>query len=293
MNSPSTPPPHATDVFPRIGSSLYYALACAPATQREPLRVWLNWWHETAQIPLRVSDPGVAETKLRWWQQALQDAAQGQVHHPLLKAMLKPGAVSPPAEIPPWSCWQSQLDGLITLINQNRWLDDISLHRHALATTGAACEGAARLLGAGDPAALAVARQFGCGLRQAHQLNRLGQDARSGWVNVAIDVLQAHDVRAHQLSKPDPAQLPAGWAALLRHLHGQAEGSLTQALTACRALPRTQAKALRPLVVLAHIQLRQISAVAEQGDRVLHERIVLTPLRKWWISQQVRWGLLN
>jgi len=38
--------------------------------------------------------------------------------------------------------------------------------------------------------------------------------------------------------------------------------------------------------------LQQLGALADQGDRVLHERIVLTPLRKWWISQKVRWGVL-
>lgn len=291
--NPSSPSSAVADTFPRVGSSLYYALATTPAPQREALHVWLRWWHETAQIPLRISDPGVAETKLRWWQQALQDASQGQTQHPLLKAMHQPGVVRPPAQLPPWPCWQSQLDGLITLINQNRWLDEISLQRHAQTTTGAACEGAAFLLGAHDAASLAVARQFGYGLRQAHQLSRLGQDARSGWVNVAIDVLQTHNVRAHQLSKPDPAQVPDGWAGLLHHLHEQASGTLTQALAACKALPPDQAKALRPLVVLAHIHRSQIKAVASQGDRVLHERIVLTPLRKWWISQQVRWGLLR
>lgn len=289
----STPPPTSPETFPRAGTSLYYALAATPTRQREALRLWLQWWHETAQIPLRVNDPGVAETKLRWWQQALRDASQGQAHHPILKALLKPGAVTPPGQLPPWPHWQSQLEGLIALIHQNRWLDEGSLQRHAQLTTGAACEGAAYLLGTHDEAALAVARQFGWGLRLAHQLSRLGMDARSGWVNVAIDVLQTHDVRAHQLSKPDAANTPEGWSALLAHLHQQASSKLMAALHDCRALPARQAKTLQPLVVLAHIQLSQIAAVARQGDRVLHERIVLTPLRKWWISQQVRWGWLR
>lgn len=289
----SMPPSPSSETFPRAGTSLYYALAATPAPQREALHLWLQWWHETAQIPLRVSDPGVAETKLRWWQQTLRDASQGPSHHPILKALLKPGTVIQPGQLPPWPCWQSQLDGLIALINQNRWLDEISLQRHAQLTTGAACEGAACLLGAHEEASLAVARQFGWGLRLAHQLGRLGQDARSGWVNVAIDVLQTHDVRAHQLSKPDAAQPPEGWSALLAHLHHQASSKLMAALCDCQALPAHQAKALRPLAVLAHIHLAQIAAVARQGDRVLHERIVLTPLRKWWISQQVRWGWLR
>lgn len=235
----------------------------------------------------------MAETKLRWWQQAVHEAAQGRMQHPLLKALLADGAVAAPGALPEWPIWQSQLDGLITLIHQTRWLDEASLQRHAQMTTGAACEGAACILGARSEAARSAARQIGLGVRMAHQLARLGQDARAGWVNVAIDVLQQHQVRAHQLSKPDAAHVPEGWSSLLAHLQLQASRALQEGLLQCARLPQTEARALKPLVALAHIHLRQIEAIASQGDKVLHERIVLTPLRKWWISQRVRWGLLK
>lgn len=291
MSSP--PASTSSDAWPRPGSSLHYALAAVPAKRRQALHLWARWWHETARIPYDIADPGVAETKLRWWQQALHDAALGQIQHPLLQALLQPSVAAPVASLPDWPCWQAQLDGLISLVHQNRWLDEASLQHHAQITTGQACAGAACLLGAPDEAACAAARQLGWGLRLAHQLARLGQDARAGWVNVAIDVLQAHQVRAHQLSKPDASAVPEGWAGLLAHLHRQADGQLRQGLAAVHALPAPQAGALRPLIVLAHIHLAQIRQIASQGDRVLHERIVLTPLRKWWISQQVRWGLLR
>jgi phytoene synthase len=269
MNSNSIP--ISPVVFPRVGSSLYYALALVPAKQRPALQLWLQWWHETAQIPLNIADPGVAETKLRWWQQELLDAAQGQAHHPLIKAMRAQADLPGGAPLPDWTCWQSQLQGLIDLIHQNRWMDEASRQRHALSTSSAACEGAAHLLGARSAPTMQAARQLGLGLRQAHQLARLGQDARAGWVHVPIDVLQAHEVRAHQLSKPSPGQAPDGWPALLQHLHAQAQSNIKTGLAAAQALPQNEAHALRPL----------------------HERIVLTPLRKWWICQRVRWGLMR
>lgn len=291
MNSSSLP--SSSDVYPRPGSSLYYALACVPAPRRPTLLLWLQWWHETAQIPFKIHDPGVAETKLRWWLQEVRDTTQGQPHHPVVKGLLTPDAVSSPAVLPDWPLWTSQLDGLLNLVHQTRWLDDASWQRHAQQTTGAACEGAACLLGASSDAARQCARQLGWGLRQAHQLARLGQDARAGWVQVGIDVLQAHDVKAHQLSKPDAARIPPGWPALLAHLHQQAAASLRKALDGCRTLPAQEARALLPLRVLAHLHLSLIDEIAQQSDRVLHERIVLTPLRKWWITRQVRWGLLR
>lgn len=291
MNSSSLP--SSSDVYPRPGSSLYYALACVPAPRRPTLLLWLQWWHETAQIPFKIHDPGVAETKLRWWLQEVRDTAQGQPHHPVVKGLLATDAVSSPATLPDWPLWTSQLEGLLSLVHQTRWLDDVSWQRHAQQTTGAACEGAACLLGASSDGARQCARQLGWGLRQAHQLARLGQDARAGWVQVGIDVLQAHDVKAHQLSKPVAAQVPPGWPALLTHLHQQAAGSLRKALDGCQTLPAQEARALLPLRVLAHLHLRLIDEIAQQNDRVLHERIVLTPMRKWWVARQVRWGLLR
>lgn len=289
MTSPSQP--LLATPFPRPGSSLYYAWRTVPASQRPALLLWLQWWHETAQIPYKIHDPGVAETKLRWWQQELRDAAQGQAHHPLLRDLLSREPAKMAGVLPDWPLWSSQVEGLLTLVHQTRWLDDASLQRHAQQTTGAACEGAACLLGAHGVAARSCARQLGWGIRQAHQLARLGQDARAGWVQVGIDVLQTHDVKAHQLSKPDPAQLPPGWPALLSHLHGQAVANLSLALEQMNALAPMEKRALLPLRVLAHLHWQLINEIARQEGRLLQERIMLTPLRKWWIAQQVRWGL--
>lgn len=291
MNSSSPLP--SSDVFPHPGSSLYYALATAPAGRSAALRLWLQWWHETAQIPFKIHDPGVAETKLCWWLQELQDAAKGQAHHPLLKGLLSAPTGKAVGQLPDWPLWTSQIEGLLTLVHQTRWLDDASLQRHVQQTTGAACEGAACLLGAPSEAARQAVRQLGLGIRQAHQLARIGQDARAGWVQLGIDVLQAHDVKAHQLSKPDAAQVPEGWPALLAHLHQRATDNIRAGLKACQALPAKEMHALLPLRVLAHLYLQLINEIASQGDRVLHERIVLTPLRKWWVAQRVKWGLLR
>jgi phytoene synthase len=280
------PRTHLATPFPRPGTSLDYALASVPLARRPAVLQWLRWWHEVSQIPLTVSDPTVAETKLRWWQKEIQDASQGQPHHPLITGW--------PTEVtkPDWPLWQEQLASLLQLVNQTRWLDEASVLNHAEHSTGAACEGAATLLGASSAEAKLAARQLGVGLCLAHRLARLGQDARSGWVHVAIDVLQQHEVRAHELSKP-AEQAPEGWPNLIAHLRQQASACLHEALSAIQALPKKEVKALRPLVVLAHIQLVQMAVIESSGNRILHERIVLTPLRKWWISQRVRWGWLR
>lgn len=292
----SPPPPSApqspgtsSDV-PVAGSSLALALALAPAPRRPALALWLRWWHEVSRIPLSVQDPGVAETKLGWWRQELTEAAQGRARHPLMREWLALPKQDTAAL--PWAWWQQQLDGLTQLTQQTRWMDEASLQRHALQTTGNACAVAAHLLGAHSEAAISAARTLGQGLRQAHMLARLGQDARAGWVMVGIDWLQTHDVRAHQLSRPT-TPMPAGWAQLLAALHQRAHTTLTQSLADIRALPSADRRALRPLVYLAHASLALTDAVQASGETVLHQRILLTPLRKGWMAQQMRWGWLR
>lgn len=275
---------------PPTGSALYYALQMVPSPQRPALRDWWQWWHELSSIPFDVQDPGVAETKLRWWYQEIQVAANGQPTHPLTQSLLKRPTES--GSLPDWALWTSQIDGLIALIHQTRWLDAAALRHHQAQTTAAAAEGAAALLGAQSQAAKEAARQLGQGWRQVHQLARLGQDARAGWVHVPVDVLQQHEVRAHELTKPAPQAGP-NWPALLAFLCDQAHAQLTVGLASTKALQRAERRAMRPLVALSHMQLALLAEIRNSQDRVLHERLLLTPVRKWWICAQVRLGWLN
>lgn len=283
-----SPSPNALLLPIRPGSSLYYALQSAPLALRPALQAWVHWWHEVSTIPLSVNDPGVAQTKLAWWHQEVRNSFDGKPTHPLTKPLAQP--VPAPGQWPPQELWLAQVDGMQALLQQTRWLDEVSQKKHALATTGDACEAAAHLLGARSPAALSAAREMGWGLRQAHHLSRLGQDARLGWLHTPVNILQRHDVKAHELLRPAPGQAPEHWPALLTYLHGQARQSLQASLQAIAQLPANERRALHPLAVLAALQMALIDEIAKQGERVLHERIMLTPLRKWWIATHVRWG---
>lgn len=296
----TTPPTasHATPggpspAYPRTGSGLYHALRLTPIERRAALHLWLNWWHEISRIPFDVHDPGVAETKLRWWQQELARTEQGQPQHPLMRDRLTLAHNGGSLAWPDAALWQQQLDGMVQLVHQTRWMDDSAFVQHARLSTGAACEGAACLLGTQSDQARAAARQLGLGLRLAHRLVRLGQDARAGWVLVGIDLLQAHDVRAHQLTKPDLAQPPTGLLPLLDALQQSADAALADGLAQVRTLPAREARALRPLVYLALLARRTMREAVSQGPLILSQRVTLTPLRKSWMAQQVAWGWLR
>ena len=84
----------------------------------------------------------------------------------------------------------------------------------------------------------------------------------------------------------------ANWASLLTYLCEQARAQLQLGLDQVKPLPRTERRKLMPLVAMTQMQLSLLNEIEVSSDRILHERILLTPLRKWWIAQRVRLGLL-
>lgn len=274
----------------RPGSSLALALAMTPVRHRPALSVWLSFWQDTARIPFEVHDPAIAEAKLQWWRQEVAAAERGQAQHPCTQAW-RATALPAAAIWPAASLWDSQLAGLAALVHQTRWMQDSAWQAHAEATTGAACHGAALLLGATSEAAQAAAARLGLGLRQAHRVARLGQDTRAGWVQVGIDLLQHHDVKAHQLTRPDQSAPAEGLPGLVMALIDQARATLTEAEQQLKRLDRAEQVALRPLRLLARLNLALLDSLAQSPESVLQHRKMLTPLRKAWLAFGMRWGL--
>lgn len=273
---------------PRAGSSLQLAVLSAGAQGRR-LGAWARWWHEVSQIPSTVSDPSVAERKLGWWAQAVSNAFEQPAQHPLLRELQGGAHRLDDARVPPRALWLEQIEGLRLLTQQTRWMDEATLLRHIRATTGAACEGAAWMCGARQPATLALARRLGTGLRRAHILARLGQDAQDGWLHIPIDVLQRHDVRAHELLRPASTETPPAIRALLADWRQRAVRDIDSALSEARALPPGERRALRPLAVLARLHLALMDDLDKAGYPVLKQRTFLGPWRKLWTAQRARW----
>lgn len=273
---------------PRAGSSLQLAVLSAGA-ERSRLAAWVHWWHEVSQIPYSVSDPSVAERKLMWWAQAVSDAFKQAAQHPLLRELQGGAGTLDTGRLPPLALWLEQIEGLRVLTQQTRWMDEATLLRHIRATTGAACEGAAWVCGAREATTLTLARRLGTGLRRAHILTRLGQDARDGWLHIPIDVLQQHDVRAHELLRPSSAETPPAIRALLADWRQRAVHDIDSALAEARALPSNERRALRPLAVLARLQLALLDDLDKAGYPVLRQRTFLGPWRKLWTAQRARW----
>jgi len=280
-------PARAESPFPRPGSSLALAIATA-GSKRAALQAWAAWWHEVSRIPYSVSDASVGERKLAWWAQAVSNGFQQAPQHPLLQAVMGASTPSELTQVPPMPLWASQIQGLETLLQQTRWLDTAGLDQHMNQTTAAACAGAAWVLGGRSDAAQDAAIALGMGLRRAHILARLGQDAHAGWLHIPVDVLQQHDVRAHEFLRPGPDAPTPAMLALMAAWQANVVSQLQTALNALAALPSPERQTMRPLRVLARLNLLLMLDLAEQGYPVVRQRISVGPWRKLWATWRTR-----
>lgn len=69
------------------GSSFYYAFLFLPKPRRTAITAFYAFCREVDDVVDEVTDPGVAQTKLAWWQSEVAKSYAGQPSHPVMKAL--------------------------------------------------------------------------------------------------------------------------------------------------------------------------------------------------------------
>lgn len=278
-----TPEQYVQDKAARSGSSFYYAFLFLPPERRAAITAFYAFCREIDDVVDEVSDAGVAATKLAWWRKEVQGAFNGQVHHPVLLALM-----------PHVETYGIRIDHLISLIEgcemdltQTRYLDFVTLKRYCHLVAGIVGEVAARIFGQTAPETTAYAHHLGLALQLTNIIRDVGEDARRGRIYLPIDELQRFDVKAHELSQQNP---PYGYSdrfqALMRFQAERAHASYDQALA---LLPTADRRAQRPGLMMAAIYRSLLREIEADDFQVLHQRVSLTPLRKLWIAWRTNW----
>lgn len=70
------------------GSSFYYAFLFLPKERRAAITAFYAFCREIDDVVDEVVDPGVARTKLAWWQAEVSKSFAGQPTHPVMKALM-------------------------------------------------------------------------------------------------------------------------------------------------------------------------------------------------------------
>lgn len=264
------------------GSSTYYALRQAPLAQQPLLAALFALRREFEETVKETSDPTVGRTKLAWWQKETAALAAGSPSHPVSMALAAHlGDVA--AEYP---ALQALLAGFEMDLEQARYLDFPNLRRYMDGVGGTFAALLARVSakgsaqGSAQDAAQAQdwAASLGHALMLAQFVHEIGNDARHGRIYVPIDELQRYNVTAADLIN---RRYSDAFTQLMQFQTTRARDALHSALA---AIPASERRAQRPLRSLAALSLALLDEVEREGYQVLHQQIVLTPVRKLWIA---------
>ena len=270
----STPEQYAQEKAAASGSSFYYAFLFLPKERRAAITAFYAFCREVDDVVDEVSDPGVAQAKLAWWQDEVAKAFAGQPSHPVMQALMP--------HVPAHGLRQDQLQAVIEGcqmdLEQARYADFRSLQRYCHLVAGVVGEVAAQIFGQQDAHTTQYAHKLGLAFQLTNIIRDVGEDARRGRIYLPIDELQRFNVPARQILdgqySEDFRKLMSFQAERARQLYDQAFAQL----------PAEDRKAQRPGLIMAAIYRSLLDEIEADGFLVLDRRTSLTPLRKIWLA---------
>jgi 15-cis-phytoene synthase len=269
-----TPEQYVQQKAAASGSSFYYAFLFLPKERRAAITAFYAFCREIDDVVDEVTDPGVARTKLAWWQSEVLKSYAGEPTHPVMKALM-PLAATYRIEA---RHLQAVIDGCRMDLEQNRYLDFPGLKQYCHLVAGIVGEVAARIFGQADEATTAYAHKLGLAFQLTNIIRDVGEDAMRGRIYLPVNELQQFDVKAHEILK---RQYSDRFSALMKF---QTERALALYDEALAMLPETDRRAQKPGLMMASIYRTLLREIARDGYQVLHQRVSLTPLRKFWLA---------
>ena len=256
------------------GSSFYYAFLFLPKERRAAITAFYAFCREVDDVVDEVTDPGVAHTKLAWWQAEVQKSFAGSPTHPVMKALMP---LAPLYGIEARHL-QAVIEGCLTDLSQNRFLDFAGLKTYCHLVAGVVGEVAARIFGQTQPQTTEYAHKLGLAFQMTNIIRDVGEDALRGRIYLPVNELQQFDVKAHEILK---RQYSDRFTALMKF---QTDRALVLYDEALALLPEADRRTQKPGLMMASIYRTLLREIAADNYQVLHQRVSLTPLRKFWLA---------
>lgn len=280
-----TPEQYVQEKAAASGSSFYYAFLFLPKPRRAAITAFYAFCREVDDVVDDMVDPGVAGTKLAWWQAEVSKAFAGQPTHPVMQALMP--------HCPIYGIekrhLQAVIEGCQMDLTQTRYLDYTGLQRYCHLVAGVVGEVAARIFGQTNTATTAYAHKLGQAFQLTNIIRDVGEDALRGRIYLPMSELQQFDVKAHELLKRTPANdsedFQQRFAALMRFQAQRAHALYDEAMT---LLPLADRRSQKPGLMMASIYRTLLREIELENFAVLNQRISLTPLRKLWLAWKVQ-----
>lgn len=274
----TTPQDYVQQKAAGSGSSFYYAFLFLPPPRRAAITAFYAFCREVDDVVDEVRDPGVAATKLAWWQAEVARAYAGEPTHPAMQALM------------PWAGefgiearqLQAVIEGCRMDLTQTRYLDFAALEKYCFLVAGVVGEVSARIFGQTQPQTTDYAHKLGLAMQLTNIIRDVGEDARRDRIYLPVNELQRFDLKANELLKGEYSQR---FADLMRF---QAERAFALYDEAIALLPAADRRSQKAGLMMASIYRTLLQEIQREQFRVLHQRIALTPLRKLWLAWKMQ-----
>jgi len=273
-----TPQDYVQQKAAASGSSFYYAFLFLPPQKRAAITAFYAFCREVDDVVDEATDPGVAASKLAWWQGEVTKSFAGQPSHPVMQALLP---ISQPFGIEQRHL-QAVIEGCQMDLSQTRYLDYAGLQRYCHLVAGVVGEVAAQIFGQTQPQTTAYAHTLGQALQLTNIIRDVGEDAMRGRIYLPMNELAQFGVTVQDILK---RQYGDRFTALMTFQAQRAQGLYDQALA---LLPAADRRAQKPGLMMASIYRALLREIQRDQFQVLHQRISLTPLRKLWLAWRVQ-----
>jgi len=273
-----TPEDYVQQKAAASGSSFYYAFLFLPRPRRAAITAFYAFCREVDDVVDEVHDPGVAATKLAWWQTEVARAYAGQPSHPVMKALMPHAADYRIEE----RHLQAVIQGCQMDLEQTRYLDFAGLQRYCHLVAGVVGEVAAGIFGQTDAHTTEYAHRLGLAFQLTNIIRDVGEDALRGRIYLPVNELQQFDVKAHELLNRVYSDR---FVALMRFQAERAHRLYDEALA---LLPAADRRTQKPGLMMASIYRTLLKEIERDGFQVLNQRVSLTPLRKFWLAWKVQ-----
>jgi len=273
-----TPQQYVQEKAASSGSSFYYAFLFLPPHRRAAITAFYAFCREIDDVVDEVPDPGVAATKLAWWQTEVKRAFEGSAQHPVMLALM-PCAQAFGIQA---GHLLSVIEGCQMDLTQTRYLDYPGLQRYCHLVAGVVGEVAARIFGQTQDQTTPYAHTLGLAFQLTNIIRDVGEDAVRGRIYLPINELQQFEVKAQEiLQRQDSTR----FQALMRHQAARAHGLYEQAFD---MLPQADKRSQKPGLMMASIYRTLLREIESAQFPVLNQRVRLTPLRKFWLAWKVQ-----
>jgi phytoene synthase len=273
-----TPQEYVQEKAAASGSSFYYAFLFLPKPRRAAITAFYAFCREVDDVVDEVSDPGVARTKLAWWQAEVAKSYAGRPEHPVMKALM-PCAGE-------FGIEQRQLHAVIEGcemdLEQTRYLDFPGLEKYCHLVAGVVGEVSAGIFGQTESSTTQYAHKLGLAFQLTNIIRDVGEDALRGRIYLPVNELQQFDVKAHEILN---RKYSDRFTALMKFQADRAHRYYDDALA---LLPAADRRSQKPGLMMASIYRTLLREIEHDGFQVLHQRVSLTPLRKFWLAWKVQ-----